>query len=105
MKLTLFRLLLASLHFFCLRISHDTVTNDGTNWDVPSVVSCSQLRFFLMVIIITPISLFKGCQQEEGTMLCIRNIEENRDCRFEEMWYLKNDGSISYHYDKGSNGH
>lgn len=58
-----------------------------------------------MVLITTPYSLFRGCQQEGGTMLCIRNVEEDRDCRFEEMWYLKSDGSISYHFDKESNDH
>jgi len=61
--------------------------------------------FVLTMLIITPISLVKGCEQEQGTMLCIRNIEEDRDCRYEEIWYLKTDGSISYHYDKGSNDH
>jgi hypothetical protein len=40
-----------------------------------------------------------------GTMVCVRSIEEDRNCRFEETWYIKADGTCYYEFDKGSHSH
>ena len=36
-------------------------------------------------------------------MVGVRLIEEDRDCRFETTWWMKNDNTYFYEYDKRSN--
>jgi len=42
---------------------------------------------------------------KSGAMLCIESIEESQNCRFQQRWWVKPDGTFYFEYDKGSYEH
>jgi hypothetical protein len=70
------------------------------------------LQFFTFIMLFLVSGLLLGmCRgwtdssNESGAMVGVRLIEEDRDCRYETIWWMKPDNTYYYEYDKGSNHH
>jgi hypothetical protein len=69
-----------------------------------------QIFTFLLLFIISCfiLSMYRSCvsaSNAKESMVGVRLIEEDRDCRFETTWWMKNDNTYYYEYDKRSNDH
>ena len=66
----------------------------------------SFIGFSLILIFI--LVMFGMCQETLGktrAMVCVRWIEETRDCRYERTWWMKPDNTYYLVFDKESNSH
>lgn len=51
------------------------------------------------------IGLYSGLSRpilRSGAMVCVRSVNEDANCRFEETYYIKTDGTYYSEYEKGS---
>ena len=51
------------------------------------------------------IGLYSGLSRpilRSGAMVCVRSVNEDGNCRFEETYYFKTDGTYYFDYEKGS---
>lgn len=69
-----------------------------------------QIFTFLLLFIMSSfiLSMYRSCvsvSNAKESMVGVRLIEEDRDCRFETTWWMKNDNTYYYEYDKRSNDH
>lgn len=64
------------------------------------------VAFVLLFIVVSfVISSITNLCNHAGTMVCVRCVEEDRDCRMSETWYIKDNGTCHYEFEKGSHNH
>ena len=68
---------------------------------------CLSLPLVGIVIIMVMIGVYAALSNDshDDAMAYVRYVEEDRDCHFEERWFLNTDGTCYYEHDKGSHDH
>lgn len=63
------------------------------------------ILLFLSGMIFAMCNGIVGTSNEAEAMVGVHLIEEDRDCRYETIWWMKPDDTYYYEFDKGSNHH